>query len=172
MPGPLRTQAPRACEVFGLELGRLMALTREPAASAHRLPNGLNLWLLARFHSSGDEREVFALGAPGSKAGDAPASAMPAEVAAGSVAPPQPADSTLRESDRHLIGQTLQSFSGNVLKAAPLLGVSRGLVYRHPQVRSAESLEGRVPARSELEGRTALCTPQLGAALCRHACPR
>ena len=40
------------------------------------------------------------------------------------------------------------------------------------QVRSAEGLEGRVPARSGLEGRTALCTPQPGAALCRHACPR
>ena len=124
-------QALRASEVFGLQLGRLMALTREPAASAHRLPNGLNLWLLARFQSRGDEREVFALGAPGSKAGDAPTSAMPAEVAAGSVAPPQPADSTLRESDRHLIGQTLQSCGGNVSKAARLLGVSRGLVYRH-----------------------------------------
>ena len=129
----------RACDVFGLELGRLMALTREPAATPHRLPNGLNLWLLARFQSRGNEREIFGLGALGA----ATAAATVFQAAAGSTAAhrpaaapapapaPAPADSSLRESDRHLIGQTLQSCGGNVSKAARLLGVSRGLVYRH-----------------------------------------
>jgi len=119
----------RACDVFGLELGRLMALTREPAATPHRLPNGLNLWLLARFQSRGNEREIFGLGAPGAAATAAPAP-LPAPPPATAQAP---ADSTLRASDRHLIGRTLQSCGGNVSKAARLLGVSRGLVYRHLQ---------------------------------------
>ena len=127
----------RAAEVFGLELGRLAALTREPAATPHRLPNGLNLWLLARFQSRGNEREVFDLGAPVGviAAASAPAPSIEtAQVAVDSLqsaALPEPADTTLRESDRHLIGQTLQACGGNVSKAARQLGVSRGLVYRH-----------------------------------------
>ena len=113
-----------ACEVFGLALGRLMALTRHPGAFPHRLPSGLNLWLVARFQRCAGEREVFSLGAVHH---DAAFAAPPVELPA----VPVVAESTLRESDRHLIGQTLRACGGNVSKAARQLGVSRGLVYRH-----------------------------------------
>lgn len=131
-------QALRAAEVFGLELGHLMALTSENAATPHRLPNGLNLWLLARFQSRGGEREIFSLGAPVSVAGAASAPALPCvetEPVAMASPPPDAAparpDLSLRESDRNLIGQTLKACGGNVSKTARQLGVSRGLVYRH-----------------------------------------
>ena len=39
--------------------------------------------------------------------------------------------STLRDTDRQLVAQTLRACGGNVSKAARTLGVSRGLVYRH-----------------------------------------
>ena len=107
----------RAGEVFGLEANHLAALTRETACTAHRLPNGLNVWLLARMQArDGLSRTVFQL--PHTPA-RAPAAAPPSQAA------------TLRDSDRDLITRTVASCDGNVSKAARQLGVSRGLVYRH-----------------------------------------
>ena len=42
-----------------------------------------------------------------------------------------PTAATLRDNDRQLVAQTLQACDGNVSKAARVLGVSRGRVYRH-----------------------------------------
>jgi len=108
----------RADEVFGLDTGRLITLTRESTHAAHRLPNGLNVALSARMQArDGVSRPIF-------RAARAPASAAPPAAA-------PPAASTLRESDRDLIARTVQACGGNVSRAARQLGVSRGLVYRH-----------------------------------------
>ncbi|MEP6876142.1 MAG: helix-turn-helix domain-containing protein [Burkholderiales bacterium] len=106
-----------ADEVFGLDANRLAALTRETARTAHRLPNGLNVWLMARMHArDGLSRSVFQL------------RHTPAQARAAAL--PSPA-ATLRDSDRDLIARTVTACGGNVSKAARQLGVSRGLVYRH-----------------------------------------
>ncbi|MEP7297271.1 MAG: GAF domain-containing protein [Burkholderiales bacterium] len=105
-----------ADEVFGLGADRLAALTREGASTAHRLPSGLNVWLMARMQArDGAPQPVYHL-APA----PAPALASPAAAAP-----------TLRANDRDLISRTVQACDGNVSKAARQLGVSRGLVYRH-----------------------------------------
>ena len=105
-----------ADELFGLAAHHLAALTREPASSAHRLPSGLNVWLMARMQArDGMSQPVFQL---------------PLAPAATPVAAPT-ASATLRESDRDLIARTVTACEGNVSKAARQLGVSRGLIYRH-----------------------------------------
>ena len=105
-------------EVFGLDTHRLVALTREAGSSAHRLPNGLNVWLRARLQArDGMSAPVFQL----------PRMAAPEPAAAVVASVP----GTLRESDRDLIARTVRACDGNVSKAARQLGVSRGLVYRH-----------------------------------------
>ena len=109
----------RADEVFGITTQRLALLTRAANAALHRLPNGLNVWVAARMQARDGAGPLFQLQAP-----------TVAERATAPAAPP-PAAGTLRDSDRHLIAQTLQACDGNVSKAARTLGVSRGLVYRH-----------------------------------------
>ena len=105
-----------AHEVLGLDTRHLAALTREGASAAHRLPNGLNVWLSARMQArDGVSQPVFQLA-------QAPAPAAPAAAVSAS---------TLRDNDRELISRTVQACDGNVSKAARQLGVSRGLVYRH-----------------------------------------
>lgn len=106
-----------ADEVFGITSTRLALLTRAANAALHRLPNGLNVWIAARMQARDGAGPLFQLRAP-----EAPeSSATPAPASVG----------TLRDSDRHLIVQTLQACEGNVSKTARRLGVSRGLVYRH-----------------------------------------
>lgn len=127
------TGARSAHDLFALEPGKLAELTRKQGPAPHRLPNGLTVWMLARLQSGGGKREMFSLGAlPRAATPEAP---IDAAAAADCVPVSQSAalrsDGTLRESDRHLIGQTLQACGGNVSKAARQLGVSRGLVYRH-----------------------------------------
>ena len=114
----------RAEAVFGLDLNSLAALTRRVEPSAHRLSNGLNVWLLARMQARDGLRQTIHLGA----------SASAAHVAAPLPDHPnvyEPVSGTLRSSELHLITRTLQACDGNVSKAARTLGVSRGLVYRH-----------------------------------------
>jgi transcriptional regulator of acetoin/glycerol metabolism len=106
--------------LFGLAAHHLAALTRETASTAHRLPSGLNVWLMARMQArDGMSQPVFQ---------------MPLAPAAVPVAAPPAvasASATLRESDRDLIARTVSACDGNVSKAARQLGVSRGLIYRH-----------------------------------------
>ena len=102
-------------------------LTREPQATLHRLPNGLNVWLAARMQSRDGAVRVHALG---HTAAAANSGAPPTVSPAADVRVSAPAG-TLRDTDRHLIEQTVAACEGNVSKAARKLGVSRGLVYRH-----------------------------------------
>lgn len=117
-------------DVFGLDANRLAGLTREPGATMHRLPNGLNLWLAARMQSRDGGAGLFQLRhAPADAAAPSPS---PAPASA-----PAPLDAatrvagTLRDNDRDLIARTVQACGGNVSQAARRLGVSRGRVYRH-----------------------------------------
>ena len=117
----------QADDVFGLSVDRLALLTRARDAAPHRLPNGLNVWMAARMQARDGAGPLFQLQAP-----------QPAE-------PPRaapPAAATLRDSDRHLIAQTLHACAGNVSKAARTLGVSRGLIYRHLKQATVEPGEG------------------------------
>jgi len=117
-----------AGDVFGLDANRIARLTREPGASMHRLPNGLNLWLAARMQSRDGGAGLFQLRhAPADVTAPAPAPASaPAPLDAATHAA-----GTLRDSDRDLIARTVQACGGNVSQAARRLGVSRGRVYRH-----------------------------------------
>ena len=108
--------------VFALDLNALAALTRRTEASAHRLPNGLNVWLLARMQARDGVRQVIHIGATAAPV------AAPAPDRAAVL---EPTSGTLRSSELHMITRTLQACDGNVSKAARQLGVSRGLVYRH-----------------------------------------
>ncbi len=99
-------------EIFGLGSNALAALTRASEPGLHRLPNGLSVWLAARMQARDGATGCIRLGGP---------SPAPAAMAA----------ATLRDTDRHLVMQTVQACRGNVSLAARTLGVSRGLVYRH-----------------------------------------
>ncbi len=123
-----------ADDVFGITLTGLSALTRRADASPHRLPNGLNVWLIARMQAPDGVGPSFSLrGAPElttpSAGGHATAAAAPGH--APSSRPEPHAGATLRTAGRQLIEQTLAECGGNVSRTARKLGVSRGLVYRH-----------------------------------------
>ena len=131
---PLTGAGRRIGEVFGLEPQQLCALTRRPDATAHRLPCGLSVWLIARMQAPDGSGKSFNLGAGGALS---PSLEMPTPVA-GETLPHVPATAplpnggaTLRTAGQNLIEQTLADCGGNVSMAARKLGVSRGLVYRH-----------------------------------------
>ena len=113
---------------LGLSTAQLAALTRSTQPTAHRLPNGLQVWMLLRMQArDGAAAPVFQV--------TLPHRALPAEVRAaptppGALSLKLPAES-LRLSERYLIQATLASCQGNVSQAARQLGVSRGLIYRH-----------------------------------------
>ena len=121
----------RADEVFGITANRLALLTRGSNAALHRLPNGLNVWIAARMQARDGAGRLFQLQVP---------AAEPASAIAAPASPSPPPPGTLRDSDRHLIAQTLQACDGNVSKAARTLGVSRGLVYRH--LKQTQAVQG------------------------------
>jgi sigma-54 dependent transcriptional regulator, acetoin dehydrogenase operon transcriptional activator AcoR len=107
--------------VFGIDAKRLVLLTHTGQAVLHRLPNGLNLWLAARMQARDGAGPLVRAAVP----------APPAvRVAAPQVEHPP---ATLRDNDKHLIERTVRACDGNISKAARLLGISRGRVYRHLQ---------------------------------------
>lgn len=104
-------------EVFGLDLNQLLELAHHGQARPQRLPTGLTLWMQASL----DERAA------------APQEAVPA-IAAQPLRADAPAESpvsaSLDEASRGLIEQALSQCQGNISRAARMLGVSRGLLYR------------------------------------------
>ena len=120
---PQGARGMRADDVFGIDANQFIQLTRETGASLYRMPNGLNVWLVAHMQArDGAATNIFQLR-------HVPAAAAQPERPAPAVAALPAA--TLRDTDRHLIAQTVRACDGNVSKAARTLGVSRGLVYRH-----------------------------------------
>lgn len=135
-------------EVLGVAPTQLATWCRLREPTLHRLPRGLALWLRARLH--GDERdaasfhlgvqpaaEVLAAQASLGAATPPAASAVLESAAPPLCAPVQPqqaaAPVSLRAADRQWIAKTLAECGGNVSSAARILGVSRGLIYRHMQ---------------------------------------
>lgn len=138
-------------DIFGLGVSELAVLTRRSGATTLRLPSGLTIWASARMQGQdGTAHHVYALGelaetpqavtplvqaltAAGvtlpSAAGTAPAADTPALPAVAAAA----AAENLRDAQRQLILQTVATCGGNVSKAARILKVSRGLIYRHLQ---------------------------------------
>ncbi|HEX7439806.1 MAG TPA: helix-turn-helix domain-containing protein, partial [Caldimonas sp.] len=122
-------------DVFGLGIAALAALTRRRGAGAHRLPNGLQVWMQARMQARDGAGPILGLGAAapagvarGGRAEVATPS-TPGTTGATSDAAANPAG-TWRHSSRRLILQALEECQGNVSSAAQRLGVSRGLIYR------------------------------------------
>jgi sigma-54 dependent transcriptional regulator, acetoin dehydrogenase operon transcriptional activator AcoR len=110
---------------LALTATQLAALTRSHQPTSHRLPSGLQVWMLMRMQArDGVGAQVFSMAAaPPVK----PQTAVTEPASQPTHAPP----ATLRRSELHLIEAALASNQGNVSKAARSLGVSRGLIYRH-----------------------------------------
>ena len=122
--------------VFGVGANRLAQWTRATGPTPHRLPSGLNVWIVARMQGRDGGSASVALpmstaprASPAAAQVSLPAAASMEEAPSAAVPAPPPA--TLRAHDRDLIVQMLQACGGNVSQAARKLGVSRGLVYRH-----------------------------------------
>jgi len=114
-----------ADELLGITAGRLALLSRTANAALHRLPSGLNVWVAARMQARDGAGPLFQLRASIENAEAPEPASHPAAIA------PPPTPGTLRDNDKHLIRRTVQACEGNVSKAARMLGVSRGRVYRH-----------------------------------------
>ncbi len=113
---------------LALSTSQLAALTRNPQPTAHRLPNGLQVWMLLRMQArDGTVAPVFQMAAPQTTV----PSGSTREPAAASSQAVKPPTETLRHGELHLIEAALASCQGNVSQAARSLGVSRGLIYRH-----------------------------------------
>ncbi len=122
---------------LALNANQLVALTRSRQPSSHRLPSGLQVWMLMRLQArDGAAAPVFSMAASqpfktqaaqGSPANQATSQATSHPTIQQTSAAP----ATLRHSELHLIEAALAANQGNVSKAARSLGVSRGLIYRH-----------------------------------------
>ena len=117
---------------LALTASHLAALTRTHQPTSHRLPNGLQVWLLLRMQArDGAAARVFNM--PALQSSTAPSNTPPVkgETSAHGEPPSEASPETLRRGELHLIEKALASFQGNVSRAARSLGVSRGLIYRH-----------------------------------------
>ena len=105
---------------LALTPSQLAALTRSHQPTSHRLPSGLQVWMLLRMQArDGVAAPVFQMAAP-------------VEQKQGSASEPvKSTPETLRHGELHLIEAALAKCQGNVSQAARSLGVSRGLIYRH-----------------------------------------
>lgn len=122
--------------VFGLHLEELVSLVRCEAAQQVRLPSGLCVWVSARLSAADGINFNHALATAPAPPSDVPVlvapvvdpEPLPAQtpVAAMHV----PADATLGQHSRKIIEATLLACGGNIAKAARILQVSRGTLYR------------------------------------------
>jgi transcriptional regulator of acetoin/glycerol metabolism len=116
MSVPPAPDEPRSVEDrLGVTLQALLALSGSPDPQPLHLPGGLMLWLRCEWRSRDGQRRLIP--------------AMPARDA---VAEPPAAAPTasLRDTERAAVRRALAECGGNVSRAARLLGVSRGLIYR------------------------------------------
>ncbi|MDZ4103567.1 MAG: helix-turn-helix domain-containing protein [Hydrogenophaga sp.] len=117
----LRADADWSSEaLLGLSFDRLMDIGRRGDPTTQRLPNGLTLWIEVQPQAS--TRAAAEVEPPPALEPVAP---IPQAVAT--------VPHTLQDASRAVIESTLASCKGNVARAARLLGVSRGLLYRRMQ---------------------------------------
>ncbi|WP_348752594.1 GAF domain-containing protein [uncultured Aquincola sp.] len=115
-------------EVFGRSAQSLLSSIRQPAPQPLTLPNGLTLWSRAQLRRSDGAGPLTSVPPPAALA----AVVDIASPAAAQAQPPEQAatPATLKAQRRRQIQRTLDDCGGNVARAARLLGVSRGLIYR------------------------------------------
>lgn len=137
-------------DVLGMSLQELVGLSRADRPHLVHLPSGLGIWARATMQNIGSVERHTPLHRMGDETEQQPDPALPpacvltptASLAAQRDATDAAASSSttsaqehetasLAESQRRLIRETLKAQHGNVAKTARLLGVSRGLVYRH-----------------------------------------
>lgn len=131
-------------EHFGVGLPALLQWSSSAVARALRLPSGLMLWVRCEWHAPERFRGAVATTAPG------PVRGLGAQVASPAprpfaTAPQAGPGAKLRDTERLAIERTLAECQGNVSRAARVLGISRGRVYRHLG-RPAEATEAPGPA--------------------------
>lgn len=152
---PARREPAEPAPAFAWQQLAALPLT---GAAPLTLPNGLQVWARAEMRAPDGRRGMVAVApfpfpvAPPAWHAAPPAEPAPAvaatEAPSAPASAPAPAAATatpaspqrLRESDLHLIQQTLQACGGNVSEAAARLGVSRGLIYR--RLRGARGRDG------------------------------
>lgn len=130
----------RVHDLLGADLQSLLRLCGAKQPLLLKLPSGLGIWVLA---SPPGAPLGNAQPSAGRLSGDPQLQQAPDPAASpAALAPPAEAErpatvevsacaASLAESQQRLIGETLNANHGNVAKTARLLGVSRGLVYRH-----------------------------------------
>jgi sigma-54 dependent transcriptional regulator, acetoin dehydrogenase operon transcriptional activator AcoR len=135
-------------DVLGTHLNRLLALCGAPQATLLHLPCGLGIWVRAELRTSSGIHVDLAPSIPTftpaftEPSEEAPAVAARAPEALekepgadgramGEAPEPSIEAPSLAEALQHLIEKTLAANNGNVARTARLLGVSRGMVYRH-----------------------------------------
>ena len=107
--------------LLGLTLPLLHRLLQARAPAMHRLPSGLRLWMRALPPGRGARPSADGAGA------------MPLTVPERNTGEGIPTPASLRAMSDQLVRDTLQQCGGNVARAARMLGVSRGLLYRRLQ---------------------------------------
>lgn len=109
--------------LFGVTLSHLSGILRCTESTLMRLPSGIAVWVRATLHARDGALALFA-------AGIAPSLLQPAQPEEPSPAP-VPSNPRLDVLNREHIDRTLAACDGNVSSTARMLGVSRGLIYRH-----------------------------------------
>ena len=132
-------------QVLGMDLRALLDLCGASRPRLLQLPSGLGIWARATLQGAAGAVLHPAMGQPDPRSTPtehaAPASDVEAEASTEHGATtelPEGNASSLAQSQQRLIEETLATQHGNVAKTARLLGVSRGLVYRHLRKSSAD----------------------------------
>ena len=147
----------RACDVLGQDLQTLLGLCGADKAKLFQLPSGLGIWIkVAMQGANGGARHALTpshvarpqeaepeTAFPTKSGGPSPQAVHQRNTAMNFDSTSSNEDiihcaSSLAKSQQRLIEDTLQTQRGNVAKTARLLGVSRGLVYRHMRKAKAD----------------------------------
>ena len=138
---PQTPPQPVVNRVLGIDLPALLDLCGASRPCLLQLPSGLGIWARATLQGAVIRHAV---GQPGPRPTPTDQASTDSGEAAEApcAAPESPADGapSLAQSQQRLIEETLATQHGNVAKTARLLGVSRGLVYRHLRKAPAEDI--------------------------------
>ncbi|MBX3610726.1 MAG: Fis family transcriptional regulator [Hydrogenophaga sp.] len=151
LTGAALDQTTDVAEVFGQPLDALLALHREPAPRAWRLPNGLTVWVRAHigvadgvdFNHAVALAEQVAVATASDVAAPTPAATVVHSASHLPDSTPEPATAATLDHHRdRAIQAALQASGGNIARAARQLGVSRGLLYRRLRAQGDDPARG------------------------------